>query len=112
MKATKSNSDQNISRHRGFPNPADEHNDYLALDLNHLLIKNPSSTFLFRINGHAYSDQGIYDGDLVVVNRALTAKPGSLIVVWESTGFKLCRWPNQDLSDNWGVISAVIRTFG
>lgn len=111
MATTNFGSDQNVSRHKGFPNPAGEQGNHLALDLNQLLIKNPSSTFMFRINGHAYSDQGIYDGDLVVVNRALTAKPGSLIVVWKDAGFKLCRWPDQDFGEDWGVISAVIRTF-
>ena len=62
-----------LSLHSGFPNPALEQyrqGTRLALNLNELLIKRPSSTYLFRINGHTWADQGMYDGDVIVVDRA------------------------------------------
>jgi DNA polymerase V len=63
----------------GFPSPAD---DYLEakLDLNKHLIKNPSSTFFVRVTGDSMQDAGIYSGDILVVDRSLTAKDGSIVI--------------------------------
>jgi Peptidase S24-like len=55
----------------GFPSPAD---DYLEgeIDLNRHLIANRPATFLFRVAGDCMRDAGIFDGDLLIVDRSLT----------------------------------------
>lgn len=63
----------------GFPSPA---NDYIdrGLDLNELLIKNPSATFYVEIEGESMINAGINSGDILVVDRSLEAKHGTIIV--------------------------------
>jgi DNA polymerase V len=63
----------------GFPSPA---NDYIdrGLDLNELLIQNPSATFYVEIEGESMINAGINSGDILVVDRSLEAKHGTIIV--------------------------------
>lgn len=63
----------------GFPSPADDYATK-AIDLNAALIKNPQATFLMRIAGTSMRDAGVDDGDVVLVDRALRAVHGSVII--------------------------------
>tara|TARA_B100000029_G_C17237114_1_gene837601 strand:- start:313 stop:705 length:393 start_codon:yes stop_codon:yes gene_type:complete len=64
----------------GFPSPA---TDYVEddIDLNAHLIKNIPSTFLIRVQGKSMNHIGIYDGDLLIVDRSLNPKNFSIVVV-------------------------------
>ena len=64
----------------GFPSPA---TDYVEddIDLNTHLIKNIPSTFLIRAQGKSMNNVGIYDGDLLVVDRSLDPKNFSTLIV-------------------------------
>ena len=63
----------------GFPSPAA---DFAVKrhDLNELLITHPASTFMWRVAGLSMIEFGIFDGDILVVNRALSAKHLSIVV--------------------------------
>ena len=63
----------------GFPSPA---TDYIEddVDLNTHLIKNPPATFIIRVQGKSMTDVGIYDGDLLVIDRSLKPKNFSTVV--------------------------------
>tara|TARA_B100000953_G_C17822654_1_gene359074 strand:+ start:94 stop:489 length:396 start_codon:yes stop_codon:yes gene_type:complete len=63
----------------GFPSPA---TDYIEedVDLNVHLIKNVPATFIIRVQGKSMTDVGIYDGDLLVVDRSLEPKNFSTVV--------------------------------
>jgi DNA polymerase V len=54
----------------GFPSPADDHLDR-DLDLHELLIQHPASTFYVRLSGDSMQGAGLYDGDILVVDRSL-----------------------------------------
>ena len=64
----------------GFPSPATDcvEDD---IDLNTHLIKNIPSTFLIRAQGKSMNNVGIYDGDLLVVDRSLDPKNFSTVIV-------------------------------
>ena len=64
----------------GFPSPA---TDYVEddIDLNTHLIKNIPSTFLIRAQGKSMNNVGIYDGDLLVVDKSLDPKNFSTVIV-------------------------------
>ena len=64
----------------GFPSPA---TDYVEddIDLNSHLIKNIPSTFLIRVQGKSMDNVGIYDGDLLIVDRSLNPKNFSTVIV-------------------------------
>ena len=63
----------------GFPSPA---TDYIEedIDLNIHLIKNAPATFLIRVQGKSMSGVGIYDGDLLVVDKSLKPKNLSIVI--------------------------------
>ena len=63
----------------GFPSPAE---DYMEgkLDLNKYLIKNPSATFFVRVTGDSMINAGIYSGDILIVDRSLNPKDGSIVI--------------------------------
>ncbi|MGJ7579784.1 LexA family protein [Variovorax sp. RHLX14] len=63
----------------GFPSPAD---DFAVKrhDLNELLITHPAATFMWRVSGLSMMDAGIFDGDVLVVNRALTPAHKDIVV--------------------------------
>jgi DNA polymerase V len=63
----------------GFPSPADDHLE-ATIDLNQHCITNPPATFLVRVKGHSMIHAGIYDNDLLIVDRSLQAKQGSIVV--------------------------------
>ncbi|MBC7707938.1 hypothetical protein H7Y63_01835 [Polaromonas sp.] len=102
----------NVAVHGGFPNPAVDRmgqGNKLALDLNASLIKHPSSTYLFRITGHGNDAEGIFDGDLALIDRSLQPRPSDLVLVWQAGGFVLCRYSQMDRRDTfWGVVSSTV----
>ena len=63
----------------GFPSPA---TDYVEddIDLNAHLIKNIPSTFLIRVQGKSMNSIGIYNDDLLVVDRSLNPKNFSTVI--------------------------------
>lgn len=63
----------------GFPSPADDFSSQ-RLDLSELLIEHPQATFLLRVAGPSMREYGIDDGDIIVVDRALRARHGSIVV--------------------------------
>ncbi|MEZ5196543.1 MAG: translesion error-prone DNA polymerase V autoproteolytic subunit [Bacteroidales bacterium] len=63
----------------GFPSPAE---DFLEkrLDLNDYLIKNRSATFLIKVKGDSMVNAGIFDGDILVVDRSVEAGENRIVV--------------------------------
>lgn len=75
----------------GFPSPADDYAS-LKLDLNRELIKNPASTFYARVSGLSMVDEGINEGDLLVIDKSLEPRDGSLAVCYIDGEFTLKRF--------------------
>jgi DNA polymerase V len=63
----------------GFGAVADQHMDR-GIDLNEQLIRNKAATCFFRMKGDAMQDAGIFDNDLLVVDRSLKLVEGKVIV--------------------------------
>ena len=63
----------------GFESPAAEYNQ-LDLSLDELLVERPSSTFLGFANGDSMIELGIFDGDLLIVDRFPVAQHNDVIV--------------------------------
>ncbi|MCW5600434.1 translesion error-prone DNA polymerase V autoproteolytic subunit [Nitrosomonas sp.] len=79
----------------GFPSPAD---DFLLkrIDLSDALIKHPEATFLMRIKGHSMAMAGIDDGDIVVVDKAITPEHGKIVIACVDGEFTCKRLFMQD----------------
>ena len=63
----------------GFPSPADDYVDR-SLDLHDELVPHPAATFFVRARGESMIGAGIHDGDLLVVDRSLTAVTGRVVI--------------------------------
>ncbi|WKN32459.1 translesion error-prone DNA polymerase V autoproteolytic subunit [Porifericola rhodea] len=63
----------------GFPSPADDYME-LQLDLNEHLVQNPSATFFAKVKGHSMEDAGIYEGDILVVDRSKEVRNNDIAV--------------------------------
>jgi DNA polymerase V len=63
----------------GFPSPAD---DYVEawLDLNEHLVEHKEATFFVQAAGDSMTGAGIQEGNLLVVDRALEAKHGDIVI--------------------------------
>ena len=74
----------------GLPNPIDDaQSDALTID--DYLIERPSQTVLVRVKGDSMTDAGILDGDLVVVEKAASAKRGDIVIAIVDGQFTLKR---------------------
>ena len=63
----------------GFPSPAQDDMEE-PIDLAAWLIDHPAASYVMRVAGHSMVEAGINDGDLVVVSRAVEARPGDIVV--------------------------------
>ena len=107
-----------------FPVPGDAIEQ--QLDLNQHLIKHPSATFFMRAEGNEPAKGEVHPGDLLIVDRSLIPKDGSLIVAVINGELTITRvhqingqlTPQSDLQDNpeemsfevWGVVTTLIRS--
>jgi DNA polymerase V len=64
----------------GFPSPADDYMER-SLDLNEHVIKHPSATYFVRASGDSMTGAGIFDGDLLIVDRSLEPSHGKVAIV-------------------------------
>lgn len=65
----------------GFPSPAADHEER-RLDVNEYLIKNPVSTFFFPVEGDSMEGAQIFSGDVLIVDRSVKARHGSVVVAF------------------------------
>lgn len=100
----------------GFPSPASDFEEK-DLDLNRLLVKNPSSTFFLRARILSVTSIPVRDRDILVVDRSLDPSEGDLLVVPENGELRLKYIDNHsDTSfqghgeDHWGVVTWIIHS--
>lgn len=115
----------------GFPSPAD---DYIqeGLSLDEHLIQHREATFFVRAKGNSMVRAGIFDGDLLVVDKSLTPASGDIVIAvidGDLTVKRLIqhngsvtlkaenpRFKNIELKDGqelqvWGVVTSTVKKF-
>lgn len=113
----------------GFPSPAEDHLGD-TLDLNELLVRRPAATFYVRVRGESMIGAGIFDGDILVVDRSLHPTSGQIIVaaldgeltvktfkregsyvrlLSENPEYPSIEIDEQQRFEVWGVVSGVVR---
>ena len=75
----------------GFPSPADDFIDK-TLDLNEFLVAHPSATFFVRVEGTSMIEAGIHPGDILIVDRSLEPKSGSIVIALLNGEFTVKRF--------------------
>ena len=74
----------------GFPSPARGEIDG-TLDLNELCVRHPAATYFIRARGESMIGAGIGDGDVLVVDRSITARNGDIIIAAVDGSFTVKR---------------------
>lgn len=115
----------------GFPSPAD---DYIQgrLSLDEHLIARKEATFFVRAKGSSMVGAGIFDGDLLVVDKSLAPQSGDIVIAvmdGELTVKRLIkhgaavilrpenpRFKDIELKDGqelqvWGVVTSTVKKF-
>lgn len=80
-KGSKNFTQQNVATANatGFGAAADDYAER-GIDLNEQLIRNKPATFFFRMKGDAMQDAGIFDNDVLIVDRSIPVASGKVIV--------------------------------
>ncbi|MNC18199.1 LexA repressor [compost metagenome] len=63
----------------GFPSPAQDYVEQ-TIDLNQHCVSHPAATFYVKASGHSMVEEGINDGDMLVIDRAITARHGDIVL--------------------------------
>ncbi|WEM01043.1 LexA family protein [Delftia tsuruhatensis] len=115
----------------GFPSPAEDFS-CARIDLAKIMVKHPQCTFLLRVRGDSMIGAGIFDGDLLVVDKYLRPRHGDIVVA-EVDGDFTCKrfWARYDQvmlrAENptypdirakegqqleiWGVVTCAVKSF-
>ncbi|GMN12130.1 translesion error-prone DNA polymerase V autoproteolytic subunit [Croceitalea sp. MTPC9] len=74
----------------GFPSPAD---DFLEnrISLDNELVGDTEATFYARVNGNSMEGAGLYDGDLLVIDRSIEPYDGCIAVCFVEGEFTVKR---------------------
>lgn len=115
----------------GFPSPADDYSEG-RLSLDEHLIQHKDSTFFVRAKGNSMIDAGIFDGDLLVVDKSLNAHDGDIVVAVLEGGFTVkylsksgstvllkpanAKFKNIEFKDGevlqiWGVVTSSVKKY-
>lgn len=115
----------------GFPSPAEDF-AVKRVDLTQELVTHPQATFLLRVCGDSMRDAGIFDGDTLVVDKAIKPRHGHIVVavvdgeftvkqLYQRAGRVKLRAANPTFPDIspkdgqtiqvWGVVTASIKRF-
>jgi DNA polymerase V len=115
----------------GFPSPAD---DYIQgrLSLDEHLIQHKEATFFVRAKGNSMVGAGIFDGDLLVVDKSLTPSSGNIVIAVvdgdltvkrlikhngsvilkpENPRFKEMEFKEGQELQVWGVVTSTVKKF-
>ena len=84
-----------VEVHAGFPCPVDDAYMSQPIDLNKELIKHPASSYLVRVAGDSMCEEGIDEGDLLVVDRSTLPSERNISVVMYAGEFALKRIVNK-----------------
>jgi len=68
-----------LPAYASFPSPVDDYKER-PLDLNELVVPHPVSTYFMRVAGDSMIHACMYSGDVIVVDRAITATHNKIIV--------------------------------
>ena len=110
MDSLEINNTDGVAVHAGFPNAGGD-DSIQSLSLQQLLVPRPISTFYFRLRGQDWIKFGIFDGDLLVIDRGLDATAQDLVVWWraDQPGFAVGHYgqlPAQ--AEVWGCVTNII----
>jgi len=116
----------------GFPSPAEDQGAQ-RIDLTQMLVVHAQATYFLRASGHSMIEAGIFDNDILVVDRAVKARHNHIVVaivdgdftvkyLYQRAGRIKLKAANPTFAEIvpkegqtieiWGVVTASIKRFG
>lgn len=90
---------------QGFASPAEDDLD-VPLNLHKYVVQRPAATFFARMSGSAMEEHGIYDGDVLVIDRSLTPKKQSIVMAVDDGEFVVRLFDTLGVdAEVWGVVT-------
>jgi len=74
----------------GFPSPADDFIE-LSIDLNKEFVKHKDTTFYARVKGDSMKNAGIFDGDLLIIDKSLEPQNNKIAICQVDGAFTVKR---------------------
>lgn len=115
----------------GFPSPADDF-ACTRIDLGKELVKHQNCTFILRVSGDSMEGAGIFNDDLIVVDKylkpesgdivvavvdgeftckRLILRPGQVILKAENPTYPDIRFKDEQTLEIWGVVTSAVKRF-
>ena len=115
----------------GFPSPAEDLGAK-RIDLTQMLVAHAQATYFLRASGHSMVEAGIFDNDILVVDRAIKPRNNHIVVAIVDGDFTVKQLyqrqgriklkaanptfpdivPNEDQTiEIWGVVTSSIKQF-
>ncbi len=66
-----------------------------TFDLANHLIRHPNDTFYVRVTGDSMVDSGVFDGDLLIVDRSAEPRQSDVVVAQVGDGFTVKRFKRE-----------------
>jgi DNA polymerase V len=82
-------------RATGFTQPTTDYED-VSIDFNRLIYRHPAATYVMRVAHDGLDGSDLLADDLVIIDCALTAQSGHLVVAQIEDAFLLCRFERHD----------------
>ena len=82
-------------RATGFTQPTTDYEE-VGIDFNRLLYRHPAATYIMKVARDGMNGSELLANDLVIIECALTAQPGDLVVAQIEDAFLLCRFEPQE----------------
>lgn len=100
-----------VSVHTGFPNPAIDAS-LKDLDLNKLLVPHSIATYFMRLESDEWRSLGMFRGDLLIIDRAVSANKHDLVIWWHEDNFAISRLGSiKKGAAVWGVVTSTVHQF-
>ena len=114
----------------GFPAPGEDTKE--RVDIAAYLVRRPESTYFIRVAGDSMTGAGIFDGDMLVVDRSLEPSSGDIVIAVINGEFTVKRFYRNGsgielraenprfkkipLSEGmemeiWGVVTSAVKSF-
>lgn len=90
---------------KGFAAPAEDDFE-TPLNLHKYVVAHPAATFFARMSGDAMKNEGIFDNDILVIDRSLTPQTQSIVMAIVDGEFLVRRFGDiPNTSEVWGVVT-------
>lgn len=81
-----------------------------TMSLDEYIVKNKEATYMLSVVGDTLLGYGMYDGDMVLVERGRVPKIGDLVIAWNGDSFRIRKYSIQNGQESLHAEAVVVAT--